>query len=242
MKGIAIASAGGIFALTAILIAGGARAPEAVQARLAPQASAAPVVVELFTSQGCSSCPPADALLGKLSREPGVVAITRPVTYWDRLGWKDTLAKPANTDLQRAYNTRKLPGGGAFTPEAVVAGRFGAVGGDEKRIRRLIAEAQAGQQLSITIAGNEIMIAGGKGRAQVELVKLRPSVAVKIGSGENGGRSVNYVHVLVSEQTLGTWTGASARFALPGDARSAGLAAILLRAGKAGPILAARLL
>lgn len=73
---------------------------------------AQPVAVELFTSQGCSSCPPADAVMEKLARDPRVVAITRPVTYWDRLGWKDTLARPANTELQRDYTKRGIPGAG----------------------------------------------------------------------------------------------------------------------------------
>src|SRR3546814_12349614 len=91
---------------------------------LAPRADGAPaVLIELFTSQGCSSCPPADALFAKLAKEPGIVAISRPVTYWDRLGWKDTLPRPENTALQRAYGARIISGrGGLRTHGAVQEG------------------------------------------------------------------------------------------------------------------------
>ena len=82
--------------------------------------AARPVVLELFTSQGCSSCPPADRLAGILARDPSLLVITRPVTYWDRLGWKDTLARAENTDLQRAYSRRISTGQGVYTPQIVV--------------------------------------------------------------------------------------------------------------------------
>ncbi len=102
-----------------------------------------PVAVELFTSQGCSSCPPADALIERLAKEPNIVAITRPVTYWDSLGWKDTLAREANTILQRSYAARGGEGSGVYTPQAMVQGRMAAVGSSEGKLRRLIeAEKQ----------------------------------------------------------------------------------------------------
>lgn len=201
-----------------------------------------PVAVELFTSQGCSSCPPADALIEKLAAEPGVVAITRPVTYWDQLGWKDTLARPENTDLQRAYGGRNLPGGGVYTPEVVVQGRYGAVGSDERRIRALIAQARIAAAPTLDISGDTLSVGAGTGKATIDLVRLQPSAVVAIGRGENGGRRVRYAHVLRSGQTIGQWTGKAVTLNLPKDARAVGRAAILLRAGEAGPILAARML
>ena len=81
-----------------------------------------PVAVELFTSQGCSSCPPADALLEALAKQPNIIAITRPVTYWDKLGWKDTLGRPENTRLQTAYAAKGKEGSGVYTPQTVVQG------------------------------------------------------------------------------------------------------------------------
>ena len=104
-----------------------------------PPAKMTPVAVELFTSQGCSSCPPADALIEKLAKEPNIIAITRPVTYWDNMGWKDTLGREANTALQRSYAARGGEGSGVYTPQAMVQGEAAAVGSSEAKLRRLCA-------------------------------------------------------------------------------------------------------
>lgn len=210
---------------------------------LSPSSASTPertIVVEMFTSQGCSSCPPADALLQRLDREPGIIAISRPVTYWDRLGWKDTLALPANTALQRAYAARKLPGAGVYTPGAVVQGRFGAVGSDERRLRTLIASARSTDAPTLAVIGGRLTVSKGKGRGTLQLLRLRPAVDVAIGTGENGGRRIRYTNVLTSVSSLGEWRGAELTFALPRDARSSGAAAIILRDGVDGTILAAR--
>lgn len=210
--------------------------------------AAPPVAVELFTSQGCSSCPPADAVMAKLAREPGVVAITRPVTYWDRLGWKDTLARPANTALQQAYTGRRIPGAGNYTPQAVVAGRSGAVGGQEAKLRQLIAAARRQPQPTLLPAedGRSVAVNGRAGAgAEVVLVALRGAVTVPIRSGENGGRRITYSNVALAEQPLGRWTGGWKRFPLPAAARrvpGADRYAVLVRQGGGGPILAARYL
>ena len=212
------------------------------------QVPPSPVAVELFTSQGCSSCPPADAVMGKLAREPGVVAITRPVTYWDRLGWKDTLAQPANTALQQAYTGRRIAGAGNYTPQAVVAGRSGAVGGQEAKVRQLIGAAQRQPQPGLRIApgGRAVALAGrAAAPAEVVLVAMRRSVTVPIGSGENGGRKITYTNVLVSERSLGRWSGGAASFAIPAAATAvpgADRYAVLVRQAGGGPILAARYL
>ena len=212
---------------------------------------AAPVVVELFTSQGCSSCPPADALIARLAAEPGVIAITRPVTYWDNLGWTDTLARDDNTRLQRAYAARGGVGSSVYTPQAMVQGTLGAVGSDEGDLRRLIAKArmQVGPTLTVARAADgmwTVALGGEAGRdLRVTLVNLRSSVAVRIGSGENGGRVVRYSNVLVDEKRVGRWLGGPARFAVsPTMTRAPGAdrAAVIVRQGDAGPILAARFL
>ncbi|MEL6486536.1 MAG: DUF1223 domain-containing protein, partial [Pseudomonadota bacterium] len=131
---IAASLAAGSAALFIMGLPGGVTAQ--VSQDQAPSASFAPVLVELFTSQGCSSCPPADRLADRLDSEDGLVIISRPVDYWDRLGWTDTLASPQNTALQRAYARRGLGGyNGVYTPQSVVAGAFGEVGSDERALR-----------------------------------------------------------------------------------------------------------
>ena len=101
-----------------------------------------PVVIELFTSQGCSSCPPADMLASRLAKDDTLLVISRPVTYWDRLGWKDTLARPQNTALQRAYASKGNEGSGVYTPQIVVNGGDGAVGSREGDIRSIVRRAR----------------------------------------------------------------------------------------------------
>lgn len=208
-----------------------------------------PVAVELFTSQGCSSCPPADVVLGKLAAESGVVAITRPVTYWDRLGWKDTLAVPANTALQRDYAMQRLPGAGVYTPGIVVQGRAGAVGSRETQVRALIKQAAGLAEPSLSIAaergGGRRVTLGGTGSGEVVIVALRRAVDVVIGRGENGGRKVRYANVLVGETRVGKWRGGAASVAVPAAALEVAGAdryALLVRQPGGGPILAARYL
>ncbi|HEX4301196.1 MAG TPA: DUF1223 domain-containing protein [Rhizomicrobium sp.] len=114
-----------------------------------------PVVVELFTSQGCSSCPPADALLGRLAQRPGVIAITLPITYWDMLGWKDTLASEANTRRQKSY-AAAMGHGGVYTPQIVVDGAVDVVGSRAANVEMAIAQRRA-------------MIAGAQAAAQARI-------------------------------------------------------------------------
>src|SRR3546814_2316327 len=125
-------------------------------------------LIELFTSQGCSSCPPADALFAKLAKDPGIVAISRPVTYWDRLGWKDTLARPENTALQRAYAARNIAGAGVYTPQAVVQGGAGTVGSREGEIRTLAAQAASAARIAL----------GSEGRVTIDGVTAAPATVM----------------------------------------------------------------
>jgi hypothetical protein len=207
--------------------------------------------VELFTSQGCSSCPPADALVERLAREPNIVILTRPVTYWDRLGWKDTLAREENTSLQRAYAARGGEGSGVYTPQAVVQGVAAVVGSQELELRRLIVAEKRVPGPAISAAatadgGRSVSLSkGASAAADVLIVALKGEVSVHIGAGENGGRTVHYTNVVLSETKVGRWTGVPATIVVAGKVmKQAGADryALILRAGTAGRIVAARYL
>ena len=205
----------------------------------------APVVLELFTSQGCSSCPPADALIEQLSVDPRLVVMTRPVTYWDRLGWKDTLAREENTALQRAYAARGGEGAGVYTPQVMVQGRYGVVGSDRAKVNALIAKARPNNGPAIAVRPGVIALAGGTGPAEVSIIALKSSVVVRIGRGENSNRTVRYSNVVQSERRLGRWTGGTQTFAVPAGAiKSAGADryAVIVQQPNHGAILAARYL
>ena len=188
-----------IVAVSAALAVNAAQRDSA--AATAPVGSA-PVLVELFTSQGCSSCPPADALLTRLDVAGGVVTLSRPVTYWDRLGWKDTLARPQNDILQRRYAERGLPGGGVFTPEAVVQGSTATVGSDERKLRALIAGARDGNAVTLTQAGDRVTASRAVPGTELRFVAVAKSRPVKIVRGENGGRAIGYSNVVLNETAL----------------------------------------
>lgn len=215
----------------------------------APEAPRDPVVLELFTSQGCSSCPPADRLAEKLAQEPGFVVISRPVTYWDRLGWKDSLAREENTALQRAYARRGFDPQRVYTPQVVVDGRAGTIGSQEGAIRRLAATVPAKGDAAIAVerldAGGTAVGLGGISSQPAELVLLAisPGESVAIGRGENGGRRITYTNVVRSERRLAQWHGGKASLVL--DAKSRRVAAgqrqlLLLREQDGGPVLASR--
>lgn len=213
--------------------------------------SVSPVVLELFTSQGCSSCPPADRLAARLARDPSLVVISRPVTYWDDLGWHDTFAREENTVLQRAYAVRGLVGqNGVFTPQIVADGQGGAIGSDAQAVNALVRYSrraakprlavQAGKdgRLVVTISGQA---AGDP--ATLSIVALDRSAKVAIGRGENSGHSVTYTDIYLGERALGEWAGGTKRYAIPAallHAPGADRYALLLRIGQVGPILAAR--
>jgi hypothetical protein len=161
-----------------------------------------PVLVELFTSQGCSSCPPADRVLEKINLQTAVVAISRPVTYWDRLGWKDTLARPANDVRQRRYAARGLPGGGVYTPEAVVQARQAVVGSDERQLRRLIAGARTDQQTTLTQAGGRVTASRAAPGSELNFIAVAARRDVGIKAGENGQRRLGYTNVVLNEMAV----------------------------------------
>ncbi len=213
-------------------------------------ASSEPVLLELFTSQGCSSCPPADKLAEKLAANPGLVVIARPVTYWDRLGWKDTLAREANTKLQQDYARRGLAGrNGVYTPQLVVNGSYGVVGSSAGDITAGVKRYGGKSDAAIRVTGGgakdyTVNLGGtASGGAELVLVAVTRKVEVGIGSGENGGRKVVYANVLRSERKLADWQGGKASHTITPDqlkVKGADRYALVLRAPGGGKVLAAR--
>ena len=176
-------------------------------------------VIELFTSQGCSSCPPADKLLGELVRDHSLVAISMPVDYWDSLGWKDTLADPRHSARQRAY-ARARGDRGVYTPQIVVNGAAHVVGSDKAAVARaLSARSDAALPLPVTLGvtgGNlSVNVAAGKGAGEVWVYALAKEVPVTVARGENRGRTVTYHNVARRWQKLGDWNGKAANWNVP---------------------------
>ena len=198
-------------------------------------------VVELFTSQGCSSCPPADAALKRLIDDGKVVALAYHVDYWNYLGWADTLASKDNTARQYAY-ARMLGRNGVYTPQAVLNGRSHVNGADLEGINsRLLAMADGGEGLDVPVearlGGDEIdiKVGAGKGKANVIVVYFDREQMVDVKQGENGGRKIAYWHAVRDVQTIGMWDGKPASFVLPAsilDQGKNGGCAVLLQTMK----------
>ncbi|MCJ2053467.1 DUF1223 domain-containing protein [Methylobacterium sp. J-070] len=217
-------------------------------AGLAPAAAAErPVVVELFTSQSCSSCPPAEALIGRLAQAGSdVLPLAFHVTYWDHLNWRDPYSLPAATARQEAYAAHL--GGSSYTPQAVIDGRTGLVGSDEAGLRGAIARARAGgSAVPLTLAPDADRLVArvgaatvaAPGGARVLLVGFDPSHTTRVLRGENAGRTIDQANIVRSLRDLGRWSGAAVTFT---SARPEGeTAALLLQAGDGRILGAARL-
>jgi hypothetical protein len=203
--------------------------------------AAQPVVLELFTSQSCSSCPPAEALLGRLATEPDVLALSLHVDYWNRTGWRDRYSDIGATDRQRAYAAR-LGQDDVYTPELVVDGAAGLVGSDQAAVQAAVAAARrlpdAGPPLAATRDGSalRVRVGAGTGRATVLLVGFDAHHDTAIGGGENAGRTLAETNVVRSLAAAGVWNGPALdlRLAWPRGER----AAVLLQQAD-GRILAA---
>jgi hypothetical protein len=199
-----------------------------------------PVVVELFTSQGCSSCPPANALLAQLSNRPEVLALSFAVTYWDDLGWKDTFGSPQYTDRQSAY-VKTLGGDGDYTPQIVVNGAADVVGSRRGAVESLIAKAgrPVGPNIQLTPSGASVAAGAWSGApADVWLVRYDPRVIqVPVARGENGGRTLPHKNVVRALTHLGVWSGKP--LAVSFGAAPAGLSTAVLVQRPGGQIVAA---
>jgi hypothetical protein len=205
--------------------------------------AAHPTVVELFQSQGCSSCPPANANLMAIASRPDILALSFGVTYWDQLGWKDTFAQEAFTARQWDY-ARGLHHPNVFTPQVVVNGRRDGVGANPAELSALIAAGdRGGAGPSLTLAKGKIALGPGHapaGGADVWLVRYDPRIVqVPIKRGENGGRTLPHRNVVRELVRIGRWDGQAIVLAAPPAKDPALALAILVQQSGGGPILAA---
>lgn len=209
-----------------------------------------PVVIELYTSQGCSSCVPADAFLAQLAARKDVVALSLPITYWDMLGWKDTLATQANTDRQKAY-AQAMGRGGVYTPQVIVDGRKDLVGSKDAAINQAIAAREAklpDVPVKLSLHPNEVQVVVRSARmkspkpATIWMMAVRPQAIVKIGAGENAGRTLTYRNIVTGIKAVGIWKGKQVTLDLPRAATGAGPGeglTVILQQGGYGQILGA---
>ena len=198
-------------------------------------------VVELFQSQGCSSCPPANANVMALSDRPDLLTLSFGVTYWDQLGWKDTFASPQYTARQWDY-ARGLHHSNVYTPQVVVNGKADITGQNRAELESLIRRAANASTPQVEIANGKVRLgSGGKeDRFDVWLVRFDPRIEnVPIARGENGGLTLPHKNVVKQLVKLGVWNGAPADFALPATTQAGLRDAVLIQAGPGGAIVAA---
>ncbi len=206
----------------------------------------APVVVELYTAQGCSSCDKADELIARLADRPGVLALTWPVDYWDYLGWKDTFAQPSFAERQRLFD-RRLGVRDVYTPQVIVGGAHQAPGADADAVETLIRQARHGRPAAPDIGflpSGRIAVGSGprpRGGGEVWLIRFEPRRAdVEVKSGENRGRTVVQSNIVRQAVRLGSWYGKPVNLAAPQPSEQ-GLATAILVQARDGRILAVRL-
>ena len=200
-------------------------------------------MLELFTSQGCSSCPAADKLLGELAKDPSLVPLTLAVDYWDYLGWKDTLALKGHTARQRAYASARGDRD-VYTPQMVVNGVAHVLGSDKAAIERAIDQSRkqaltlgiqasvAGDKLTVSLPAKDDSAAG-----EIWLCPITKSVPVKIGRGENRGHIITYTNVVRRWTKLGEWNGKAQTLSVPLQDLQTGdidAVAVVVQSGSAG--------
>ena len=201
-------------------------------------------VVELFTSQGCASCPPADAAFEKLIRQGDVVALAYHVDYWNYLGWNDTMASKDNTARQYAY-ARTLGRSGVYTPQAIINGRDHLNGADLDAINfKLDDFRRQGKGLTVPVNAAmkgdelEIKIGAGQGRANVVVAYFDKEQQVSPKAGENNGQQITYLHAVSDVETVGMWDGKEMNVVLPANvmdkAGRRGLAVLLQSSTSSG--------
>lgn len=220
--------------ITTLVPAGAARADR----------TARPAVVELYTSQGCSDCPPADAQLGQLARRSDVLALAFHVDYWDDAGWRDRFELPVAKERQFAY-VRHSGSDWVYTPQMIVDGTSDMVGGNVAGVERLLAAPRLGVPVRI-VAGDaelEVDVDAGSGPAvaEVTLLSFVREAVTAIGRGENAGRTLKEYNIVRSCTTLGDWHGEATAFRVPLSQlpRDAERVAVLLQKKGPGPIIGA---
>lgn len=203
-------------------------APWSLAAYPAPR----PAVVELYTSQGCSSCPPADAFLGELTHQPNVLALAFHVDYWDNLGWADRFALPFATQRQQRYG-QALKLSSVFTPQVIIDGQRSLVGSDRSAILAQLRGRRDGVAITLDGQGDDLTVQLAPGAtidaqnaAQVLLLAVVPEAQTAVGRGENGGRTLREFNIVRASYVLGNWSGDARRYTvsrstLPKDATEA---------------------
>ncbi len=203
-----------------------------------------PTVVELYTSQGCSSCPPADALLAEIAQRSDVLALSFHVDYWDKYGWPDRFALPAAKQRQFAY-VHRFGQDFVYTPEMVIDGHIDLVGADRQAVHRNLATPRDGVPVHVEVRGTQLFVnidaATDAKASDVLLLSYQPSAVTAIAAGENGGRELHESNIVRSLELLGHWSGAAAQWqvdlkTLPAEA---GRVAVLLQQSQVGPIIGA---
>ncbi|KQP41244.1 hypothetical protein ASF49_17895 [Methylobacterium sp. Leaf104] len=204
----------------ALLLAGGVLAAGATRVRAGERT---PVVIELYTSQGCASCQPASRVLAEFAREPGIIALTFPITYWDYLGWKDVYAQPAFTARQRAYASLRGERQ-VFTPQAIVNGEPSMIRSDRNSLERALRRARAGSPVQVPVRsweeGDRICIdvaasSVADAKAELWLLPVMRRRRIAIGGGENKGQVFDYINVVRGMHRIGPWTGHASHFEVP---------------------------
>jgi hypothetical protein len=189
------------------------------------QAAEPRAVVELFTSQGCSSCPPADKIIGELAKDPAVIALSMPIDYWDYLGWKDTLADARFSARQKAYS-RVRGDRDVYTPQVVVNGSIHVIGSDRSGIEGAIDDSTktgsvmsvpvtmsiVGKQINVSVAASKMPSAA---HGEVWICSISKAVPISIGRGENSGREITYHNVVRNLLKVGDWNGSSDSWTVP---------------------------
>jgi hypothetical protein len=246
-----IALATGLAGFAGVAQAQSADAATAVSASAAPKA-----VVELYTSQGCSSCPAADALLNRLAQRDDIIAVSLSVDYWDYLGWKDTLAQAKFSERQKAF-AKALGDGMVYTPQVVVNGAVHANGSDLRQIAAAIEKtnksmAASRVHVNLSATGDKLVVQVASApqgavtkEATIWLAVIAPSVEVPITRGENKGKTVTYSNVVRDLMPIGTWNGKPVTVQLHRHSiahADAERFAVLVQQGRAGPIVGADLI
>ena len=216
----------------------------AVLCGAAAHAQSRPIVVELYTSEGCSSCPPAEAYLGTLRGRSDVIALAFHVGYWDGPEWRDRFALPECTQRQEGY-ARALQRSSVYTPQLVIDGRYDSVGSDGSRVAQALSERRESVPIALSVQEGELRIElgghAGAPHSDVVLVAYRGHAVSAIGGGENSGRTLEEFNLVRRIQTLGGWSGDARSFrlplaSLPPDATDV---AVLLQPSGQAPIIGA---
>jgi hypothetical protein len=214
-----------------------------------------PILLELFTSQGCSDCPAADQLVAELASRGDVIALSLPITYWDILGWKDTFATDANTKRQKSYATT-MNRSGIYTPQMIIDGRMDVVGNQRDRVMQAldVRTSAVSREISVPIAlrkiSSRIEIAipkaktAQKNAATIWVMRTLDQGSVKIGDGENRNRQLTYTNVVRDLQRAGEWTGEAMKIDIPANLAKLKYdgVVVILQAQDYGPVLGAAVL